>query len=109
MTFQINVTDNASSELDECAAYIAERNPQAAANWLNSIGYKIASLATFPDRFPYARENVHHDRELRQLVAGNYRIIYHADEAGQVVTVLSVRHSARIPHAEGELDPPETD
>jgi plasmid stabilization system protein ParE len=42
------------------------------------------------------------DPEIREIVYGNYRVVYHYN--GKRVVVLSVMHAARLPHWNYILD-----
>ncbi len=102
MSYEVFVTDEASVQLFECASYIEQDSPEAAQKWVRSILQKIYRLANFPEAYPLALENHTHERELRQMAFGSYRVIFWI--TGESVTVLSVRHAARRPHPPGELD-----
>ncbi|MEQ1843152.1 MAG: type II toxin-antitoxin system RelE/ParE family toxin [Verrucomicrobiales bacterium] len=100
--FAIVVTQRAEGDLLSAAEWIARVSPQAAHRWLQEIRGAMEGLNPFPGAHPFARENPTHERELRQLSHGNYRIIYFVDDS--LIVVASVRHTKREPHAPGELD-----
>ena len=60
------------------------------------------TLARFPDGCSYALENEVVDFEVRQKLYGDYRILFTIE--GDNVTVLTVRHAARLPVKADELD-----
>jgi len=64
------------------------------------IEEKIYSLDQSPTRCPYADEMVFHDYEIRNLIFGEYRILFHIDSLE--VQVLHVKHGKmqRIPIAQ---------
>ena len=76
----------------EIAAYIAEDNPVAAEKWIRDAFARIEQLGRFPKSGRRIPETPRKD--IRELVWGNYRIIYRA-EAGQI-SILTVRHMKQI-------------
>ncbi len=102
MTFQVLVQPQAKADLAAIVDYIAADSPENADRWLTIMLQKLQTLEQFPLALPHARERPHHKRDLRQLVHGNYRIIFYVDD--EVVNVVSVRHSSRQPHPGGSLD-----
>jgi plasmid stabilization system protein ParE len=84
-------------DLDEIHRFIAFDNPAAARRVVGSLRAKIKTLARMPARCPLAPEDGLDGMELRHLIHGTYRIIFVTDP-GQV-TVLQVRHGARLPIA----------
>jgi plasmid stabilization system protein ParE len=96
MSFQVLITAQAERDLDDAAAWIAERAPQAAARWYDELRSAILSLADSPQRCALARESGHFPYELRQLLHGrrrSYRVIFTIRENS--VVVLAIRHAAR--------------
>ena len=80
--------------LEEINAYIAQDNPAAALRTTQQIVHRAGQIATFPNsgrRVPdYTRTDV------RELIEGNYRIIYRLDT--ERIDVLTVKHCAqRLP------------
>lgn len=81
----------------EIAEYIAAERPTAAVRWVETLFAKAASLRRHARR---GRRVPEVDRdEIRQVVHGNYRLIYRIDP--KRVVVLTVRHHRR------EWDPTE--
>lgn len=76
----------------EIASYIAENNPIAAEKWIQQVFAKTGQLATFPESGRHLAETPRKD--LRELIWGNYRIIYRAEPHG--VAILTVRHTKQI-------------
>jgi plasmid stabilization system protein ParE len=79
--------------LDDACAWIAADSPRNAARFRRSIIAAIKRLTTFPRRCAVAAESRAFGAEVRQLVHGNYRILFEID--GEVVRILHVRHGAR--------------
>ena len=82
----------AVDRVEEIARYIAQDNPVAAEQWVTAVFEKVRQTALFPEsgrQVPEVRR-----RDLRELVFGNYRIIYHLGSAE--IAVLTVRHFKQI-------------
>ncbi|HEX5417809.1 MAG TPA: type II toxin-antitoxin system RelE/ParE family toxin [Chloroflexota bacterium] len=89
---KIVLTDVAESDLSAIYAYYAERSGPAADRVLGTILRAINGLARFPligkpGAVPETRERV--------VTRYPYRIIYHIDEAREVVEVWRVLHATR--------------
>ena len=97
----------AQRDIAEARLWLAEREPDAAERWFNSIYDTIGSLETFPERCPLAPESKSFNTEIREIFHGRrqhkYRILFTASE--NEVHVLHVRHGARL--ALGEIPPSE--
>jgi len=76
----------------EIASYMAEANRNAAETWIHKIFERTGQLAHFPESGRYLPEMPR--RDIRELVWGNYRIIYRI--ASRQVSVLTVRHARQI-------------
>jgi len=75
----------------EIAEYIALDNPVAAANWVEDIFAKVKPLAEFPEIGRIVPELGRGD--IKELIFGNYRIIYRVSAS---IAVLTVRHSKQL-------------
>ncbi len=76
----------------EIAEYIAQDNPDAAETWINVVFKKVEELTTFPESGRVVPET--HINSIRELIYGNYRIIYRLEE--KRISVLTVRHGKQI-------------
>jgi toxin ParE1/3/4 len=76
----------------EIAAYIAEDNPVAAEKWIRDVFARTEQLALFPQSGRHLPETARKD--LRELIWGNYRIIYRIRLAQ--VAILTVRHTKQV-------------
>jgi plasmid stabilization system protein ParE len=101
VTYRLRITPPARRELDEAFAWIARRSPHRARVWQVGALRAIRSLAEFPRRCPLAPEGDAADSEVRQLVYGDYRILFTIQ--GNVVRILRVRHGARRPVSPDDL------
>lgn len=93
MAYAVRVTETAENELEETYAWIHKKSPLNAERWRFELLEKAVSLENFPERCPLAPENEDAKCELRQLILGNYRILFTIME--RTVYVLHVRHGAR--------------
>ena len=85
----------ATDRIDEITSYIAEDNPRAAETWIRKVFARAGQLADFPQSGHHIPETPR--RDIRELILGNYRIIYLADS--RQVSILTVRHAKqRLPH-----------
>ena len=95
----------AQQDIAEAHLWLAERDPDAADRWFDSIYDTIGSLELFPERCPLALESKFLHVEIREVFHGRrqyrYRILFTVSE--REVHVLHVRHGARL--ALGESEP----
>lgn len=76
----------------EIAEYIALDNPTAAEHWVNALFTHVEQLKKHPESgriVPELKSNI-----FRELVYGNYRIIYRIEE--NRISILSIRHGKQI-------------
>jgi len=86
----------AQERVMEIALRISGQNLFAAEEWVNTIFDKTKHLSSFPNMGRKVPEIKRSD--VRELLFGDYRIIYHSSELTQQVTVLTVRHvKQRLP------------
>lgn len=79
MAYRLELTEAAEQDLSAMPRDI-----------LNRVDARILTLADRPR--PRGSELLQGSRGLRRLRVGVYRVIYHVDEAEQVVTIARVRH-----------------
>lgn len=105
MSFEIEYTAHAQSELESVYLWIRERAPISASRWLEDLIAKVESLANDPFRHRLAPENCRFPVEIRQLLfrkqRSQFRIIFTV--SGKRVVILSVRHHSRKPLKEDDL------
>ena len=85
-------TDKAIERIGEIAQYIAQDSQMAAERWAEKIIHKVESLSEFPKSGRKVPEL--NKKEYRELVFGNYRIIYKMSD--ETMYVLTVRHFKQI-------------
>ena len=89
---KVNWAPLALERVAEIAAYISEDNPVAAEKWVRDAFARVGQLKQFPQSGRPIPETPRKD--IRELVWGNYRIIYHMDT--RQVSILTVRHTKQI-------------
>lgn len=82
----------AIERIAEIAACIAEDNPSAAEKWVRDAFARVGQLHEFPKSGRRIPESPRPD--LRELVWGNYRIIYRLEV--RRISILTVRHVKQI-------------
>ena len=82
----------AVDRVSEIAEYIAQDNPVAAESWINTVFKKVEELKAFPESGRIVPETG--NKTIRELVYGNYRIIYRIEE--KRLSVLTVRHGKQM-------------
>jgi addiction module RelE/StbE family toxin len=82
----------AIDRIAEIASYIAEDNPAAAEKWIHRLFARTGQLADFPASGPHITETPR--RDVRELILGNYRIIYRVDS--RQVSILTVRNTKQV-------------
>jgi plasmid stabilization system protein ParE len=92
--YEIILSDNIASELDEIFDYIAQDSPTHAAKLIAQIRDAIDGLKFFPLRQIVDGEESN-PNPLRSLPVGNYMIFFRVFETRHLVHVLHVRHGAR--------------
>ena len=76
----------------EIVDYIAQDKPLAADRWIHAVFSKVEQLKANPEIGRIVPEI--NERQFRELIYGNYRIIYHI-EAKQI-SILTIRHGKQI-------------
>jgi toxin ParE1/3/4 len=80
MNYKINVTDTANHDLIEIIYYFYDLNREFSEQLYKSIKEKIHSLESLPERGIVVPELENKGiRKFRQILSGNYRIIYSID------------------------------
>jgi plasmid stabilization system protein ParE len=106
MVYRISIQRRALAEMNSAYRWIEEREPVYAARWLARLHRKIETLTRNPQRCPFAEESEVLGFELRELLFGRrrnvYRILFTVE--GELVSVLSVRHAARQPLTEDDIE-----
>ena len=104
MSYKVVIDAGAANDAEDAYLYIANRSPGNAARWYNGLIDAMFTLEDLPRRCPIAPESRYLDREIRQLIHGNYRILFTIDSAKKAVRILHVRHGARRALGEESAD-----
>jgi plasmid stabilization system protein ParE len=95
MKYRVILQHKAELSLEEIFSYIAHDSPSVASRFTRELYQKCRSLSDHPQRCPFARENGLMNMEIRNLIHGNYRIVFTIKEKS--IHILDIRHSARLP------------
>lgn len=76
----------------EIVDYIAQDKPSAANKWIHTVFSKVEQLRLNPEIGRTVPEI--NDRQFRELICGNYRIIYHISI--KQICILTIRHGKQI-------------
>jgi addiction module RelE/StbE family toxin len=85
-------TDQAINDLGDIGDYIAENSEKYAKLTIKKLFERTDILKSFPQAGRIVPEK--NEEYLRELIEGNYRIIYEIVSANQI-NILAVYHSAR--------------
>jgi toxin ParE1/3/4 len=76
----------------DIADYIARDKPSAAKKWVNTVFSKVEQLTSSPEIGRIVP--VINDTRFRELIYGNYRIIYRIDD--KQISILTIRHGKQV-------------
>lgn len=88
-------TRRAISKLNAAADYIAKDNPSAAENWVGHILEYAEQISDYPESGRMVPE--YNEPSLREIITGNYRVIYRIRKSQQFVYILTVMHARQNP------------
>ena len=93
--YSVKLMGRARRDLDGIYAYIAKTllEPGTAISLVEQIEEQILSLNTMPYRCPERKRGAYANRGYRELLVGNYTVIYRIDETERQVIVVTVRYS----------------
>jgi plasmid stabilization system protein ParE len=93
MDYEIELSRRAARDIDAIFSRIHADAPLNAKRWRSGLNQKLELLTHSAHRFGLAPENNDSRREVRQLMFGQYRILYTVD--GVTAYVMTIRHGAR--------------
>lgn len=99
----MHLAPRALADLEAAYAHISIDAPLDAERWVTGMFDAIASLTTFPRRGARAPEEEYVRAGVRQLVSGNYRILFTVEDDRRLVIVVHIRHAARRALGESDL------
>lgn len=91
---KIFISSSAKLDLSEIVQYIADDNPTAARNWFNEINEVISKLSSFPTLGRIVPE--YSDETIREIIKGQYRIVYKLNIDKESICVIAIHHSKRL-------------
>ena len=93
ITWSLRAIEN----LDEICNYIAKNSPGAAENLAKQVKARVESLGSSPYIGRVVAEQKNSvDRNLREIIVENYRIVYYLKE--DALEIITVFHGKRKPH-----------
>ena len=101
MGHRVLLTPQVKQDIESAYLYIRADAPETAGRWRIRLLEQIRTLSKFPGRHEIAVEARDAGVALRQMLYGNYRILYTVD--GDEVRVHALRHGARRPFRPNEL------
>ncbi|MBW4597511.1 MAG: type II toxin-antitoxin system RelE/ParE family toxin [Brasilonema angustatum HA4187-MV1] len=102
MAFQVELSAQATQDIEEHYVWIQERSPAAAEKWFNGIMIAIDTLKDFPERCSKIPEQDSFTQEVRHFIYQKHRIIFTVQNS--IVYILAVRHTARKPLENEDLE-----
>ncbi len=102
--YRVLVAAPAEVEIEAAYLFIRRDSPEHAARWRRGLLEAAKSLCVHPNRCRLAPESGGFEYEIRQLIYGNYRLLFTV--RGTTVVILHVRHGARRPMDPDEVGPP---
>lgn len=84
---------SAREDFADIVRFIANDKPQAARDWANGIRISVSKLSDFPRQGRIVPEYA--DENIREIIKGQYRIVYKIDEEKQIIVVVAVHHSKK--------------
>jgi plasmid stabilization system protein ParE len=91
--FKVILTPQSIVDLEEIISFIASDNPNRAGTFGHELIDRALSVTELPERGRVVPEIG--DAAVREIVHGNYRIIYEIFSAGGYIYVLRFWHGAR--------------
>ncbi len=95
---QIKWSFRAIENLEEICAYIAKDSPMSAEKLVTKIKERVEALGSSPfigRVVPDQKSNV--DKNLRELIVGNYRIVYHVEcDSVEIITVFHAKRDVHL-------------
>ncbi len=83
----------ARQDLKEVGAYIRKHNPLVVRTFLWSLNEKVELLINFPEMGRVVPEQ--DDPSVREVIYGNYRIVYVYAPANHTIQIARIWHGAR--------------
>jgi len=90
---KVVISSRAKSDLAEIVTFIANDKPRAARNWASTVRKSISNLSDFSKLGRVVPE--YGDDTIREIIKGQYRIVYKIDDSKSTIVVLTIHHAKR--------------
>ena len=90
---RLYISSSAKLDLSAIVQYIADDNPRAARDWFKDIKDTIKKLSSFPNLGRIVPE--YSDDTIREIIKGQYRIVYRINLNDKSIYIIAVHHSKR--------------
>ena len=91
---KILFTTRSKSDIAETVVFISQDDPQAAKKWADSIFESVKALQDFPESGRIVPE--YSEDTIREIIKGQYRIVYKINPHKEEIYIISVHHSKRL-------------
>lgn len=91
---KIIFSSEARADLMEIARFIANDKPHAARKWATDIRQSVLKLSDFPMIGRIVPE--YGDESIREIIKGQYRVVYKIDEKKDTIVIVTIYHAKRI-------------
>lgn len=93
--YSVKLYTDAFNDLDNIYNYIAEKikEPNIAEKIISTIESAIISLEIMPNRGALRKTGVYKNKDYRQLIIGNYIIVYKVYNIKKEVHIVHIRYS----------------
>jgi toxin ParE1/3/4 len=91
---KVEFSELAVNQITEVTRVIAADKPVAAKKWVESIRKSVIKLSDYPYIGRMVPEFV--DESIRELLHGEYRIVYKIDETSSRIVITALYHARRI-------------
>lgn len=102
MAYTVEFSVRARRDIDEIVGYIQSDSRIEATRWREQLNEKLLALRAMPDACGLAPENDYSRLEVRQLLCGQYRVLFAVRSSA--VVVITIRHGARRFLSRSEID-----
>ena len=96
-SYEIIMTDDATTDLIELRDYIAEvlLAPETALSYIRAIRAEISTLSEMPARIRTVDDEPWHSRGIRRIIAKNFYVYYRIDESSKRIYILNIIYNKR--------------
>mgnify|MGYP001164642030 FL=1 len=91
---KIIFSKGAQRDLIDTIKYISKDKPKAALNWVTEIKKSVMKLGDYPRLGRIVPE--FSDESIREIIKGQYRIVYKIDVESDTIAILAVHHSKKL-------------